>query len=292
MRLSQFETNLGTKNWGVDTPTVAGFSQLLGGYGAYIYCQGTSEETLQKRNRVDGSLVWEKDFNIENDTTQKILVDGLGNIYTQKAGNIYKYDSDGNLVWTCDVIPADATELHLTNVMADGSKIIALNATTYKSYILNSSGVVGINIAHGNTVYSVLFDSNSDVIALLLVPAVRVLRKYKGTTGAVLWTAIKDSGALSCFCVDTDDNLWMAYLNTNYYLGKIGGNTGNLLLSSVDTFTNVQEILPISNGNIAVVMYDSGTDVLSIDIRDGNAVQQAIETHSDITAYNSAIITV
>lgn len=296
MRLSQFTTTDGTKNWGIDTSTVANYDHLLAAYGDYVYCQGDSEETIQKRARADGALVWQKDFNIYGHTWQKILVDNQGNIYTQKSGNVYKYNSDGNLIWTCDVIAENAGNLPLKDCMIDGSKIAV--ATVGYIYIINSSGEVELTITDGEYYPSepVKFDSVGDVVVLIYNTEgmAYMPRKYNGITGAILWTSSNLVGGALTLCVDISNNVWaFKYLTGNYYLVKLGKNTGNVLTTSADTMTaTVQEILPVSNGNIAVVSYNSGTDVLTIDIRDSNAIQLDSETHSNITEYNSAVIAV
>lgn len=285
MRLSQFSTADATKNWGVDTSTVADFDHLLAAYGDYVYCQGDSEETIQKRARVDGALVWQKDFNIYGATSQKILVDNQHNIYTLKNKIIYKYNSDGNLVWSYDTEYGFDT-IYLKDVMPDGSKIAIGHFK--KIIILNSSGAVSLEIDDSDIQWasSVKFDSNGDVLSVVDGP--NMLRKYNGTTGAVLWTTTATVPNL--FCIDISNNIW-TIVSTN--LAKIGKNTGNVLVTSVDTPTaKVQEILPVSNGNIAVISYNSGTDVLTIDIRDGNAIQLDSENHANITEYNSAVIAV
>lgn len=300
MRLSQFSTTDGTKNWGVDTSTVANFDHLLAAYGDYVYCQGNSEETIQKRARVDGSLVWEKDFNIYGNTFQKILVDNQGNIYTQKAGNVYKYDSDGDLVWTCDVIAEDATNLLLKDVMPDGSKILVVFD---KIYVI-SSGELELTIEDaqlGVVLYGDFkINSEGDIIGSIQQGGIYYyVRKYDGSDGSTLWTSsliIPVAGVGLCF--DTSGNVWVVAKSgspagpTSSNLYKLGKNTGNTLITSVDTIAYPQAILPISNGNIVVICYNSGTDVLTIDIRDGNAIQLDSENHANITEYNSAVIAV
>ena len=298
MRLSQFTTGDGTKNWGIDTSTVADFDHLLAAYGDYVYCQGDSEETIQKRARVDGSLVWQKNFNIYGAATQKILVDNQGNIYTQKSGNVYKYNSDGNLVWTCDVVEEDATNLVLKDLIIDGSKILVVYD---KIYVINSSGTVELTIEDaqiGSVVYGDFkINSDGDIVAPVAILDGRAyaVRKYDGSDGSTLWTSsltIELPGVGLCF--DTSGNVWVVAisgdLSSNLY--KLGKNTGNTLITSVDTIAYPQAILPVSNGNIVVIGYNSGTDVLMIDIRDGNAIQLDSETHSNITEYNSAVIAV
>lgn len=297
MRLSQFTTGDGTKNWGIDTSTVADFDHLLAAYGDYVYCQGDSEETIQKRARVDGSLVWQKNFNIYGAATQKILVDNQGNIYTQKSGNVYKYNSDGNLVWTCDVVEEDATNLVLKDLIIDGSKILVVYD---KIYVINSSGTVELVIEDaqiGSVVYGDFkINSDGDIVAPVAIGGgTYAVRKYDGSDGSTLWTSsltIEFPGVGLCF--DTSGNVWVVAtsgaLSSNLY--KLGKNTGNTLITSVDTIAYPQAILPVSNGNIVVIGYNSGTDVLMIDIRDGNAIQLDSETHSNITEYNSAVIAV
>ncbi len=296
MRLSQFTTGDGTKNWGIDTSTVADFDHLLAAYGDYVYCQGDSEETIQKRARVDGSLVWQKNFNIYGAATQKILVDNQGNIYTQKSGNVYKYNSDGNLVWTCDVVEEDATNLVLKDLIIDGSKILVVYD---KIYVINSSGTVELVIEDaqiGSVVYGDFkINSDGDIVAPVSIGGgAYAVRKYDGSDGSTLWTSsltVELAGVGLCF--DTSGNIWV--VATSYvssYLYKLGKNTGNTLITSVDTIAYPKAILPVSNGNIVVVGYNSGTDVLTIDIRDGNAIQLDSETHSNITEYNSAVIAV
>lgn len=294
MRLSQFTTADGTKNWGVDTSTVADFDHLLAAYGDYVYCQGDSEETIQKRARVDGSLVWQKNFNIYGAATQKILVDNQGNIYTQKSGNVYKYNSDGNLVWTCDVVEEDATNLVLKDLIIDGSKILVVYD---KIYVINSSGTVELTIEDSVADGDFKINSDGDIVAPVHIGGgTYAVRKYDGSDGSTLWTTsslnIAFTGVGLCF--DTSGNVWVVAisgaLRSNLY--KLGKNTGNTLITSVDTIAYPQAILPVSNGNIVVIGYNSGTDVLTIDIRDGNAIQLYSETHSNITEYNSAVIAV
>lgn len=292
MRLSQFTTEDGTKNWGIDTSTVANYDHLLAAYGSYVYCQGDSEETIQKRARVDGALVWQKDFFTDGSLNQKILVDNQGNIYTSKNGNVYKYNSDGDLVWTCDVIAADATDMFLKDCMVDGSKILVIKNGGGYAYVINSSGVVALTITDADIdayyTYKFKFDSTGDIIIKVSVAMAGYIRKYDVDDGSVLWT----SGSVASYpTVDTSDNIWA--INADGKLVKIGKNTGNVLVASADVMTaDVQELLPVSNGNIIVVSYNSGTDVLTIDIRDENAIQLDSETHADITEYNSAVITV
>ena len=292
MRLSQFTTTDGTKNWGIDTSTVADFDHLLAAYGDYVYCQGDSEETIQKRNRVDGSLVWQKNFNIYGAATQKILVDNQGNIYTQKSGNVYKYNSDGNLVWTCDVVEEDATNLVLKDLIIDGSKILVVYD---KIYVINSSGTVELTIENSGAYGDCKINSDGDIVAPVAIGGgTYAVRKYDGSDGSTLWTssfaiAFPEVG----LCFDTSGNVWVVATSVaSSYLYKLGKNTGNTLITSVDTIVNPQAILPVSNGNIVVIGYNSGTDVLMIDIRDGNAIQLDSETHSNITEYNSAVIAV
>ena len=292
MRLSQFTTTDGTKNWGIDTSTVAKFDHLLAAYGDYVYCQGDSEETIQKRARVDGSLVWQKNFNIYGAATQKILVDNQGNIYTQKSGNVYKYNSDGNLVWTCDVVEEDATNLVLKDLIIDGSKILVVYD---KIYVINSSGTVELTIEDSVADGDFKINSDGDIVAPVAIGGgTYAVRKYDGSDGSTLWTSsltIEVAGVGLCF--DTSGNVWVvATSGAASYLYKLGKNTGNTLITSVDTIAYPQAILPVSNGNIVVIGYNSGTDVLTIDIRDGNAIQLYSETHSNITEYNSAVIAV
>lgn len=300
MRLSQFSTTDGTKNWGVDTSTVADFDHLLAAYGDYVYCQGDSEETIQKRARVDGALVWQKDFNIYGATTQKILVDNQGNIYTQKAGNVYKYNSDGNLVWTCDVVAEDATNLVLKDLIIDGSKILVVYD---KIYVINSSGEVELTIEDaqiGSVVYGDFkINSEGDIIGSIQQGEGHYyVRKYAGSDGSTLWTSSLTIAVVGVgLCFDISGNVWVVakrgvveVATSNLY--KLGKNTGNTLITSVDTIAYPQAVFPVSNGNIVVIGYNSGTDVLTIDIRDSNAIQQAVQTHNNITEYNSAVIVV
>jgi len=302
MRLSQFSTTDATKNWGVDTPTVAHFDHLLAAYGDFVYCQGISEETIQKRNRVDGSLVWQKDFYIYSASALnrlgKILVDNQGNLYTQKNGNVYKYNSDGNLVWTCDVVEEDATNLVLKDLIIDGSKILVVYD---KIYVINSSGTVELVIEDAQIdSYQVVYgdfkiNSDGDIVAPVAIGVgAYAVRKYDGSDGSTLWTSSLTIATGVGLCFDTSGNVWVVAISgaLRSYLYKLGKNTGNTLITSVDTIAYPQAILPVSNGNIVVIGYNSGTDVLMIDIRDGNAIQLDSETHSNITKYNSAVITV
>ena len=282
MRLSQFTTEDGTKNWGIDTSTVPNFDHLLAAYGDYVYCQGTLEESIQKRARVDGALVWQKDFPIGvpvGTFYPRIMVDGLGNIYTTKTGTINKYDSNGDFLWTHDLDPVD--KVHLLDVMHDGSKVLIATYTD-KVYILNSAGEIALDLdVEVDGEKGGALDSDGNFIV-----TVTTVRKYNGVTGAQIWTTVPTP--LSHHCVDPSSNYWVASTTRVIKLGK---NTGNWLLD-LNIFTNIVKILPISNGNIAVIMYDDGTDVLTIDIRDSNGIQLIEKTHSGITEYNDAVITV
>jgi hypothetical protein len=305
MRLSQFSTTDATKNWGVDTPTVAHFDHLLAAYGDFVYCQGISEETIQKRNRVDGSLVWQKDFNIGYDRygAAKILVDNQGNIYTQKNGNVYKYNSDGNLVWTCDVVEGDTGNIVLGDVMIDGSKLVGYSST--KIYTISSSGVVGLVIEDSDLTdivsrHILKLDSTGDILVSFEEGSYGYFRtkKYDGYAGQLVWKK-NFTGFTGSICFDSADNVWVA--NPVYTvwtdedtwhtrLHKLGKNTGNTLLDSLIYTPNAVDILSISNNNIAVIYYSAPT--LLIEIRDSNAILLASQTYGNITRYNSAVITV
>ena len=296
MRLSQFVTTDGTKNWGIDTSTVAGYNAILAASGDYVYCQGSSEQTIQKRNRVDGSLVWQKDF--VTGSAQPIKVDLSHNLYTLSAGVLRKYDSNGNLLWSYDTEDAQPTYVGIRDISADGSKILLCRMGDFfvpffeKMYVVNSSGVLvwSKQLERYSSLNPAVFDSNNDIVALNTALEVR---KYSGTDGTEIWLYENNNVSTSGLCVDISDNVWLLAAGK---ITKLGKNTGNVLLQSADTFTfasgDYWYLFPVSNGNIAFVRYDvSETDIV-IDIRDGNAIQQEEETHADITAFNSAVITV
>lgn len=299
MRLSQFSTSDGTKNWGIDTSTVAGYNQLLTAYGDYVYCQGSVEGAVQKRNRVDGSLVWQKDFILRGSSVGQIMVDNQQNLYTIDEGVVYKYDSDGNLTWSYDTEDSEPNYLYLRDISADGTRILVCRLGSViaghygKMYVLTSAGALYWSISPEEyvTFDPAKFDSNKDIVAYI---SGGYMRKYSGTDGTQIWE--KTSGTLEYIAIDISDNIWTMSAASSGNITKLGKNTGNTLLQSADTFTRAAGdywyLFPVSNGNIAFVRYDVSETGIIIDIRDSNAIQQETETHENITAFNSAVITV
>lgn len=291
MRLAEFNVNTLAKNWGVDIPDIA-TENVLGAYGDYVYVQGESEGTIQKRKRTDGSLVWEKDFALDLDAGKlpNIAVDNQYNIYTVYNRYLYKYNDSGSLLWSSEI---DANAMVPNTVLAvskDGNYIAVYGISQRYAVIFNSDGTIKltIDIDSGGSGYLIgflRFDSENNIIASTDYDQYgnEIVKKFLISDGSKLW----EKGRFMAN-IDINDNVWCISHVGN--LEKLGKNTGNILATSNESdYNNVQDIQGLSNGDMLVVMYDGGTDTITLRRVDQNTNILASQDYTNITSFSRTI---
>ena len=286
MRLSQIEVNELTKNWGITIPTVANYNWILAAKGQYVYCQGASEGSIQKRARADGSLIWEKDFNVSY-LSREILVDSQQNLYTSSGGNVYKYDNDGDILWTKDVIEGSTDDVVLQHISSAEDEILV---TGSKPYILSAStGEILLTIS--NTYSAVRhhkFLSSGDIVG-----SDGRLKRWARSDGSIIWKSTRSFEIPATITIDADDNIWaISYSSPNYYISKFSKSTGNELLATFIGTRLSSFHFYSSDNSIVLGIYNDSTDILTINKYDvDTGVLLATQDFSNITAYNNAVIT-
>ena len=294
MRLSQIEVNELTKNWGITIPTVANYNWILAAKGQYVYCQGASEGSIQKRARADGSLIWEKDFNVSY-LSREILVDSQQNLYTSSGGNVYKYDNDGDILWTKDVIEGSTDDVILQHISSAEDEILVIGRDGSKLYILSAStGEILLTISNAYLpVRHHKFLSSGDIVGFSTLSPYYRIKRWARSDGSIIWTSTSSFEITATITIDADDNIWaIRYSSPNYYISKISKSTGNeLLATSIGTLRSSFHFYS-SDNSIVLGIYNDSTDVLTINKYDvDTGVLLATQDFSNITAYNNAVIT-
>ena len=297
MRLSQIEVNELTKNWGITIPTVANYNWILAAKGQYVYCQGASEGSIQKRARADGSLIWEKDFNV-SDLSREILVDSQQNLYTSSGGNVYKYDNDGDILWTKDVIEGSTNDVILQHISSAEDEILVTGFVggSNRVFILSAStGEILLTIADkcANTRRSSKFLSSGDIVGFSTLSPYYRIKRWARSDGSIIWTSTSSFEITATITIDADDNIWaIRYSSPNYYISKISKSTGNELLATFIGTLRSSFHFYSSDNSIVLGIYNDSTDVLTINKYDvDTGVLLATQDFSNITAYNNAVIT-
>ena len=294
MRLSQIEVNELTKNWGITIPTVTNYNWILAAKGQYVYCQGASEGSIQKRARADGSLIWEKDFNVSYSSylSREILVDSQQNLYTSSGDNVYKYDNDGDILWTKDVIEGSTEDVILQHISSAEDEILVTGPCLY--ILSASTGEILLTISNAYiTVRRHKFLSSGDIVGFSPWSPGHRIKRWARSDGSIIWTSTSGYEITATITIDADDNIWaIRYSSPNYYISKISKSTGNeLLATSIGTLLSSFHIYS-SDNSIVLGIYNDSTDVLTINKYDvDTGVLLATQDFSNITAYNNAVIT-
>jgi len=294
MRLSQIEVNELTKNWGITIPTVTNYNWILAAKGQYVYCQGASEGSIQKRARADGSLIWEKDFNVSYSSylSREILVDSQQNLYTSSGDNVYKYDNDGDILWTKDVIEGSTEDVILQHISSAEDEILVTGPCLY--ILSASTGEILLTISNAYiTVRRHKFLSSGDIVGFSALSPYYRIKRWARSDGSIIWTSTSGYEITATITIDADDNIWaIRYSSPNYYISKFSKSTGNqLLATSIGTLLSSFHIYS-SDNSIVLGIYNDSTDVLTINKYDvDTGVLLATQDFSNITAYNNAVIT-
>ena len=290
-RLAQFSSSELTRNWVKEIPTT-GYCVYLACRGDYVYVQGTSEETVQKRNRINGELVWQKSFNIEapaeyNDVN--IRVDNSYNIYTTKNGHLYKYNDDGNLLWDANVETPGTYPLQIFCLSQDGTRIMLRGVDGKKIYTYKTAdGTKDVEftptIQNENLImtYSGKLDSTKNIILYVYgsygSDSRFYMQKWDSTGTTLQWQVILSNNNLyDMLEVDIDDNVWIVVQGV---IRKYAKNTGNVLAQSSQTDC-YGFLKALSNGDIVEVLQSSST--LRIRRFNTNAVLQTTQTYSNVS---------
>ena len=299
MRLGQYSSSALSRNWVREIPRVA-YCVYLASKGDYVYVQGSSEGSVQKRRRTDGNLIWQKDMMIDvgeiaqvNNTN--IAVDCNYNIYTTKDCYLYKYDENGNLIW--DIKVEDTVEGCRTiifSVSADGTRIMLRSVNRKKIYSYKTiDGTKDVEFTPeipNYTIYSIYYgeyDSNNNFIIDIYIQKVgtpRFILKYNSTGTERLWYNWISSGYINLggkpIAVDKEDNVWSFRVENNVRkLVKFSRNTGNIMCSASDEGTM---LVPLSNGDVATASLQS--NVMTLNRFNTNAELQKTETYNGVTA--------
>jgi len=266
MRLSQIEVNELTKNWGITIPTVANYNWILAAKGQYVYCQGASEGSIQKRARADGSLIWEKDFNVSY-LSREILVDSQQNLYTSSGGNVYKYDNDGDILWTKDVIEGSTEDVILQHISSAEDEILVTgyDESNFNLYVLSAStGEILLTISNAYLgVRHHKFLSSGDIVG-----SDGRLKRWARSDGSIIWTSTSSffdfQTVPATITIDADDNIWAIRSGgSNYYISKISKSTGNELLATFIGTRLSSFHFYSSHNSIVLGSYNDSTDLLT-----------------------------
>jgi len=288
-RLAQFSSSELTRNWVKEIPTT-GYCIYLACKGDYVYVQGTSEETVQKRKRINGELVWQKSFKIEataevNDVN--IRVDNSYNIYTTKNGHLYKYNDDGNLLWDANVETPGTYPLQIFCLSQDGTRIMLRGVDGKKIYTYKTAdGTKDVEftpaIQNENLIMTYFGEFDSTKSIILHVNGSYgsdydryYLQKWDSTGATLQWQVMFLAEGLE---VDIDDNVWITSSQGVIY--KFAKNTGNVLAQSSQTDCH-GFLKALSNGDIVEVSQSSST--LRIRRFNTNAVLQTTQTYSNVS---------
>lgn len=298
MRLGQYSSSALSRNWVREIPSVA-YCVYLASKGDYVYVQGSSEGSVQKRRRTDGNLIWQKNMMIDvgeiaqvNNTN--IAVDCNYNIYTTKDCYLYKYDENGNLLW--DIKVEDTVEGSITiifSVSADGTRIMLRDTTGEKIYSYKTiDGTKDVEFTPEipnytiESIYYGEYDSNNNFIIDLIDKdgTPRFILKYNSTGTERLWYDWISSGYIYLggkgIAVDKEDNVWsFREENKVRKLVKFSRSTGNIMCSASDEGTI---LVALSNGDIVTASLQD--NVLTLNRFNTNAELQKTETYDGVTA--------
>ncbi len=259
--------------------------------------QGSSEGSVQKRRRTDGSLIWQKDMMLDvgelagyEDTN--IAVDCNYNIYTTKDCYLYKYDENGNLLWDIKVEDKVTYRNIIFSVSADGTRIMLRDTSGKKIYSYKTiDGTKDVEFTPEipnytiDSIYYGEYDSQMNfIIGIQMESGVQGLVKFNSSGLNNIWEledlVFKRVGIRS-FGVDKDDNVW-AFRKISYdpkILIKIGKYSGNILCS---VNTEGTMLVPLSNGDVATASLQS--NVMTLNRFNTNAELQKTETYNGVTA--------
>jgi hypothetical protein len=166
--------------------------------GSFINNDGVVVDATRKYNK-DGVLLW----TVNNFTVSLqglpvgIAVDNLGNVYTNTLRyndtTTYKYDSDGNLIWSRDHGAGFNISSNITVdvdgfVYTGGSRI---NNITTRKY--DSDGNLIWSLDHGAEVLSVAVDNDSNVYTAGARFSINISTRKYDTDGNLIWS--RDHGA-------------------------------------------------------------------------------------------------
>lgn len=307
MRLGQFTGNALTRNWVREIPTVANYIYLAS-RGEYVYVQGSSEGTVQKRRRVDGELIWQRDMMTEGGNSAwgyaNIAVDSSYNIYTTKDRYLYKHDDNGNQVWAVQVEEAESGRNLIFSISPDMTRIMLLGTDSKKILSYRTlDGVKDVEFTpveqHGYTLfrlYEGTYDSQNNFIIrgewdIIPTGSVYLIMKYDNSGTLKFWqkNCMYYNYNYRIISVDKEDNIWT--LTAPKTLSKLGKNTGNVLCSNISD-DNFNQILSLSNGDVVTIFCDTVSDTLTMNRYNTNAVLQKTETHTGVTALHRVDVVV
>jgi len=296
MRLGQYSSSALSRNWVREIPSVA-YCVYLASKGDYVYVQGSSEGSVQKRRRTDGNLIWQKDMMLDvgklagyEDTN--IAVDCNYNIYTTKNCYLYKYDENGNLLWDIKVEDKITYRNVIFSVSADGTRIMLRDTTGEKIYSYKTiDGTKDVEFTPSIPEEDIRFlfygeyDSQMNfIIGIQRESGEQILVKFNSSGLNNIWALgdlVFTRVGIRSFGVDKDDNVW-AFRKISYdpkILIKIGKYSGNILCS---VNTEGTMLVPLSNGDVATASLQS--NVMTLNRFNTNAELQKTETYNGVTA--------
>lgn len=317
VRLSEFGSYNLTKAWTREVPKVEN-QKILAVAGDYVYVGGTSEETVQKRLRTNGDIVWSETRLMDlwdEGYTSRIIVDSNYNMYTSKGDMLYKYNDAGVLQWDTQT---DTDAIQICAISSDETYLLCKKGESIwlprKVAVINTSTgaeVVSFAIVIDETnaaiSYSSMFDGDNNLIiccgmsgdtnknGITSVYKYDIAGEYKwhanyiGVFGSFSFHA--DEPNRQYIAVDIDNNIW-AYQSSPFSdvnIRKLGRDSGNVLASEELT-TTPKGVFALSTGDIITVHYDYSENELTLRRYNTNIALQNTEVHTDITEYYRTVV--
>lgn len=295
MRLGQFGGMDLAKAWATDVDVV-GTLRLLAASGDYVYTQGATEQTVSKRTRASGEVLWTRDFLTDAGAYANIAVDAAGNVFTLAGNDLHQYDADGDLVYTHTNAGAGGIVSHLAGISPDGTRIAVIVHTAVYAFVNvwapGEENVIGsfrpTHITHGDTkeITDLAFDADNNIAVMARynptppgTEAFYAVHKYTDL-GALVWAT-----GLLCkhygLTFDVSGNVWAVHYDTFYPL-KFGKNTGAVLLTGAKAYEHTVAINALSNGDLVLVQHTGTT--MTLTRINSLAAEQAEEAYTDVTA--------
>lgn len=295
MRLGQFGGMDLAKAWATDVDVV-GTLRLLAASGDYVYTQGASEQTVSKRTRASGEVLWTRDFLTDDGAYANIAVDAAGNVYTLAANDLHQYDADGDLVYTHEGAGAGGTGSYLAGISPDGTRIAVVVSTALHWFVNvyepgDENIICSFRPTHGTygdngEITDLAFDSDNNIAVIGRYgagPGYSYFAHKFTDLGAQVWIAstMACDGAGGGIAFDVDGNVWVIR-HTTFYPLKLGKNTGAVLLTGATAYEHTVAINALSNGDLVLVQHTGTT--MTLTRINSLAAEQAEEAYTDVTA--------
>jgi len=254
-------------------------------YNNSISTPGSFNNRVVKRDIATNNFLADAVIGFENITELK--VDELGNIYvSNNAGEVYKLDSDFNLIWVNDDSGNFISGMFLDN----NGFVYTSNTADDAIRKIDPNGNLVWTYAFGNDVFNIFVDNNGFVYG-----AGRDRVNKLDSSGNQIWS-YPSSGIVFNVVVDSNDNVYFIDRG-NYEFIKLNNN-GNLIYSiasglsvgfsrslAIDYEDNIYHMGPNEN----IIKRNPSGNVLQTfsNTHTGNTLNQ-IEVDLDLNLYTSS----